>query len=57
MYDKLKEYKNEAIIEKGQEPIFSWSKGVVGEYTPDRIIKPKIAGIALKDLIEILKSK
>ena len=57
VYEKMKEYKNEAIIEKGQEPIFSWSQGVVGEHTPDRIIKPKISGISLKDLIEILKSK
>ena len=52
----MKEYRNEDIIEKGQEPVFSWSKGVVGEYTPDKIIKPKIAGISLKELVEVLKA-
>lgn len=56
-FDKMKKYKNEAIIEKGQKPIFSLSKGVVGEYTPDRIIKPKISGISLKDLVRVLKEE
>lgn len=56
-YAKGGEFRNEAIIEKGKEPIFSWSKGVVGEYTPDKIIKPSIVGISLKDLIEVLKQK
>lgn len=50
-------YPNQPIIEKGKHPIFSWGKGLVGEYTPDRVIKEAIKGTDLQTLIEHLRSK
>ncbi|MFW6106724.1 MAG: hypothetical protein ACOC8H_01040 [bacterium] len=53
----LREHCNEPVIERGERPRFSWSKGLVGERTPDRIIKPKIEGVSVTTLIRELKEK
>ncbi len=51
----IKEYPNNEIIEKGERPKFSWSKGLVGETTPDKVIKAKVEAVSLTELVKELQ--
>lgn len=51
----LKRYPNKPIIEKGTRPVFSWREGLKGEYTPDRVIKDRVRGVSLQELVEQLR--
>ncbi len=50
----LQKYANKPVILKGTHPVFSWSKGLVGESVPDTIIKDAIHGVDLETLIRKL---
>lgn len=53
----LIQHLNEPVIQRGKRPKFSWSKGLVGETTPDIVIKPRVEGVSLATLIEELEQK
>jgi len=53
--EMLKRYPNKPIIEKGTRPVFSWREGLKGDYTPDRVIKDKVRGVSLQELVEKLR--
>ncbi len=50
----MKRHENKPEILKGKHPVFSWSKGLVGESVPDTIIKDSIHGVGLETLIRKL---
>lgn len=52
----LRQYRNEAVIQRGKRRQFSWSKGLVGEDTPGVVIKPRIEGVSVATLIAELKN-
>ncbi|MFY9550344.1 MAG: hypothetical protein WAU32_04275 [Thermoanaerobaculia bacterium] len=47
----LRFHRNEPVIEKGKQPRFDWKEGLVGEYTPDRVIVPAVEPSDLRSLI------
>jgi hypothetical protein len=55
-HKKVREYPNEDTVLKGERPKFSWSKGSTGVYTPDRILKPRVRGVTLDELVETLQN-
>lgn len=56
-FKMIRKYKNEPVIKRGKRPKFSWSKGLVGERTPDEVIKPRIEGVSVATLVRELKQK
>jgi len=46
----IQKYPNEAIVKKGQRRTFSWA-GLVGEDTPDEVIRPAVEG---KNLLQVV---
>ena len=55
--EAIRDNPNEAVIEKGKRPKFSWSKGLEGETTPDKVIKAKVEAVTLAQLIKELKER
>ena len=55
IFDKLKEFPNTQTIRIRRTQHFSWSKGLVGEPTPDEVLKDGIHPIDFMSLIEKLK--
>jgi hypothetical protein len=53
-FELLKKYENVEIIQRGKRKRFDWGKGIVGEDDPDTIIKNKIQGVTLTELIYYL---
>jgi hypothetical protein len=52
----IKEYPNQDIIRPGKKAKFSWSTGTIGEDTPDEVIKPKVQGLDLADLVQRIQA-
>lgn len=50
-WNLMKQNPNEAVIEKGRQPVFSWGAGITGEAIPDKVIKDKIAGTDIFSLV------
>ena len=50
----LSEYRNEPVVQRGKRPSFDWKDGLVGEYTPDRVIVPAIEAAPLHVLVSEL---
>ena len=49
--EMLKRFRNEPVIERGKRRRFDWAEGVVGEETPDRVIRAVVEGLELETLI------
>ena len=56
-WDLRRKYRNEDIIQRGKRKRFDWGKGLVGEDTPDIILKSKVEGVSMKELIENLSGE
>jgi hypothetical protein len=52
---ELAEHRNEREVEPGQRPKFSWKQGLVGERTPDRVIRPRIDPAPLAAVVDVLR--
>jgi hypothetical protein len=57
IFKKVKKYPNTRTIKIRKTQGFSWSKGLVGEPTPDAMLEDGIHPISLKTLIGKLKKK
>ncbi len=55
LIEAIQAYPNEEIIEKGERPIFSWSQGLVGNTTPDKVSKAKVEAVSLAEIIKDLQ--
>ncbi len=49
-------YRNEPIIETGEQPRFDWKDGLKGATTPDRIILPAVGTVDLGSLLTELRA-
>jgi len=47
----LRGYRNITVIERRKTQYFSWKHGIIGEETPDKIIKEGVRGVTLQELI------
>ena len=54
-WDLMRKNPNDAVIEKGRQPVFSWGAGITGEATPDEVIKAKIAGTDIISLVAAIQ--
>jgi hypothetical protein len=50
----LQIHRNEPVIERGKQPRFDWTEGLVGESTPDRVVVPTVEAVDLHTLVEEL---
>ena len=55
--EMMKKHRNKEVVIQGSRPVFNWGKGIIGEYTPDEIVKDKIHGVNLETLVSKLKEK
>lgn len=53
-YELLRKYENVEIIHRGKRKRFDWGKGIAGEDEPDTIMKHRVVGVTLTELIEYL---
>jgi hypothetical protein len=44
---------NEPVIQRGKHQIFNWAEGLVGEATPDVVIRPAVKGATLPELLQL----
>ncbi len=56
-FDLCDRYSRKQKILRTQGPRFSWSKGVVGEKVPDKILEDVVQPVSLAEMIELLKRK
>jgi hypothetical protein len=51
----MRENRNQAVIEKGERPRFSWGPGIAGKRTPDRVLLPEASRVPFRRLIDLLR--
>lgn len=55
--EEVRRHPNTPLVEKGEYPRFSWSKGLVGERVPDRVLRTAVEPLPVEAVVSVLRGQ